>query len=305
MSYVNANPKAQLDFLASGKASISEIMEILKSGPSRTVSVTSNSVELIMHSPRRIYQWEVSDPRTAVSCLVATGEYEELESQLLTEIARRSKVVIDVGANVGYYSVNLGKELPASGVLIAVEPVFETFNQLQKNIELNNLAHVVKPVMEALADAKGSSKIFIPDTSGSSAASTRNLHEEEGHRTQTVLLNTLDNLMSSLQIEECDLIKIDVEGAEFLVLQGASDTIKKHKPIIFAELLRKWSSKFSYHPNSVLQFLADRGYSCWGVSPQLRHITQFTDMDQETNFIFVHTSDKHGVVEYLDGRRSK
>jgi hypothetical protein len=147
--------------------------------------------------------------------------------------------------------------------------------------------------------------MFIPNVSGSSAASMRNLHSDEKHESQVIKLETLDNLLESMNLEGCDLIKIDVEGAEFPALKGGEQTITKYKPIIFAELLRKWSSEFSYHPNSVLQFLADRGYSCWGVSPQLRHITQFTDMDQETNFIFVHTSDKHGVVEYLDGLRSK
>lgn len=296
--------KVKLDKLAAGSVSIPDLQKMLMAGPERSLALTSDSIEVRMNNPARAYKWEMADPRTAVACLIAVGEYEPLETQILRNISKSCRVVIDIGANVGYYTVELGKELQPAGKLISIEPVLQSFLQLSGNVRLNNLSGTVELCCVGLSDVSGTAEMFIPNVSGSSAASMRNLHSDEKHESQVIKLETLDNLLESMKLEGCDLIKIDVEGAEFPALKGAEQTIKKYKPVIFAELLRKWSSEFSYHPNSVLEFLVDRGYSCWGVSPQLRYITEFTDMDQETNFIFVHTSDKHGVVEYLESLRS-
>ena len=292
--------KKQLDSLASENISISDLQTILESGPARHLVIGPSGFEVIFVKPKRVYGWNPSDPRTAIACLVAVGEYEPIETHLLKAIANRSQVVIDVGANVGYYAVELGKVMGDFSRLLAIEPVRESFQQLERNVKLNELNDRVNMYMTAVGSIEGTAEIFIPETSGSSAASTRNLHNEENHSSQIVPVTTIDAIMSSSGLDKCDLIKIDVEGAELMVLQGAIGTIKKHKPVIFAELLRKWSSHFSYNPNSVLELLAGFGYQCWGVSSIYRKIEEFTEKDEETNFVFVHESDPLGVIGLLD-----
>jgi FkbM family methyltransferase len=277
-----------------------EMQTILARGPSRQLVIGPSGFEVTFVNPKRVYGWNPSDPRTAIACLVAVGEYEPIETHLLKAIANRSQVVIDVGSNVGYYAVELGKVMGSFSRLLAIEPVLESFKQLQRNVQLNELNDRVNMFMTAVGSSEGTAEIFIPETSGSSAASTRNLHNEENHSSQIVHVTTVDAIMSSSGLDKCDLIKIDVEGAELMVLQGATRTIKKHKPVIFAELLRKWSSHFSYNPNSVLQLLAGFGYQCWGVSSSYRKIEEFTENDEETNFIFIHESDPLGVIGLVD-----
>jgi len=86
-----------------------------------------------------------------------------------------------------------------------------------------------------------------------------------------------------------DYIKVDVEGAELLVLQGGQATLAQHRPKVFAELLRKWSAPFGYHPNDVLALLASLGYGCWAVGPRgVRRLLAVTDDTPETNYVFLH-----------------
>jgi len=295
--------KAKLDFLASGTASITNIQEVLRNGPARTLTISPGSIHIEVVNSGSAFNWEISDPRTAVACLVASGEYEPLETQLLKQIAGLSKVVFDIGANVGYYSVELGKVMAPDGRLVAVEPVHDSFRQLVANIGLNGLDGTVRPINLGLSDVSETAQIFVPQQSGSSAASTRQLHPSERQESHSVEFVTLDTLFVSQEMDACDLIKIDVEGAEFLVLQGGKNTIEEFKPVIFAELLRKWSSFFSYDPNVVLEFLSELGYQCWGVSRDFRKITRFTEQDEETNFIFIHNSDKQNVVKLIDDLR--
>lgn len=90
-----------------------------------------------------------------------------------------------------------------------------------------------------------------------------------------------------------DFIKCDVEGAELLVYQGGLETIKRDKPIIFTEMLRKWSAKFNYHPNQIIDLIAEIGYDCFTVCDH--NLSRFSLMDDttlETNFFFLHR-EKH------------
>jgi hypothetical protein len=102
----------------------------------------------------------------------------------------------------------------------------------------------------------------------------------------------LDECFSDIS-NKIDFIKCDVEGAELLVFQGGINILTQHKPIIFSEILRKWSAKFNYHPNDILSLLKEIGYQCFVVHHEkLLSINKVTDDTIETNFFFLHTT-KH------------
>ena len=78
--------------------------------------------------------------------------------------------------------------------------------------------------------------------------------------------------------------------------RGAADIIERDHPVVFSEMLRKWSAKFDYHPNDIISFFRERGYQCHalgenGVSP----VDAVTDSTVETNFIFLHTVKHEGI----------
>ena len=86
-----------------------------------------------------------------------------------------------------------------------------------------------------------------------------------------------------------DFIKCDVEGAELLVFQGGEDVLREQKPAIFTEMLRKWSAKFDYHPNQIIELFARLGYGCFTISSRkLRRFDRMDDATLETNFFFLH-----------------
>jgi FkbM family methyltransferase len=282
--------KKLLDEISNPSAPLSRIQECLSVGPSRKISLYPNEYLLTMIEDGTNFIWDQNDPRTAVTSLVAIGLYEELETALLKNIAKSSKTIFDVGANVGYYSVILGLNLNEQQNLYAFEPIKSSFTQLERNLKANSLEEKTNAFNIALSDKTGTIELYIPMKSGSSATSARLLHPEEENRIEIVESQTLDCFVSENAISSCDLLKIDVEGAELQILQGAIKTIDKFKPVIFTELLRKWSAAYAYHPNDVINLLGNLNYNCFSVNEHLTEILKITDETIETNFIFVHKS---------------
>ena len=301
----NAHPRTRLelktilDLISNPGINISTLQELISLGPTRRICIEDKTITVKLLESGSTYHWNLSDPRTAVACLVAIGEYEPIETKILQILTRDSRSVLDVGANVGYYTVELSRHLAPHGKLLSFEPVENSYLQLEKNIEVNEIRNLVQTFQLGLSDSDKEIDIFLPQVSGSSAASLKNLHPEEDYKTERIKITTLDQVYGTLEIEHCDLVKIDVEGGELQVIQGGMETITKFKPIIFAELLRKWSAAFSYSPNHVLAILQNLGYRCWGVSEVLREIRMFDESDLETNFLFVHERESKEVLEKL------
>jgi hypothetical protein len=87
------------------------------------------------------------------------------------------------------------------------------------------------------------------------------------------------------------------------VYLGALECLKRDAPIVFTEMLRKWSAKFGYHPNEIIRLLAGIGYRCFVVSGDA--LTEFREMDDETvqtNFFFLHAENHASKIDrYLQG----
>jgi hypothetical protein len=111
---------------------------------------------------------------------------------------------------------------------------------------------------------------------------------------------TLDQWTSNQQVRP-DFIKCDVEGAELLVFRGGRETLLRDKPIIFAELLRKWAKPFGYHPTDMLDYFRQLGYLCYAVSDAgARRLEEVTDATPETNYAFVHAEAHRSTIAALE-----
>lgn len=135
-------------------------------------------------------------------------------------------VILDIGANIGNHTLYFANEGNAHKV-IAFEPVWETFQILQRNILLNHLEHVVELHQCGLGDDEGYANIYGYNYSNT-GGTPLNIVKEAG----AIAIHSLDSFKIQGKIA---LIKIDVEGMEIKVLQGATDTIKRHKPYILIE----------------------------------------------------------------------
>jgi FkbM family methyltransferase len=226
-----------------------------------------------------------ADKRIAPIEILNFGAYEKADSDLLFRLLEDRMSIFDIGANIGWYSLNFAKAFPNT-TIHAFEPIPNTFAYLQANIGLNQ-ATQIQPHNFGFSDREGELTFYF-DPRGSGGASAVDLQGTGEAQKVVCKIERLDNFMARTGTQ-VDFIKCDVEEAELLVLTGGSETLKKFKPIVFAEMLRKWAAKFNYHPNQIIEFMAGLGYHCF-VGREGR-LVEFKVMDEnttETNFFFLH-----------------
>lgn len=143
--------------------------------------------------------------------------------------------VIDVGANIGCFSILAAKIVGPSGRVIAIEPEESTYQQLLKNIELNRLNNVI-PLRLAVGARDGEITLHSgPNRLFSSVFSSVNGHLVGG-ADQCVPLLTLESLMNKYDVKQCDYLKLDCEGAEHEIVASLSDAVAKRVPQITMEV---------------------------------------------------------------------
>jgi FkbM family methyltransferase len=228
-----------------------------------------------------------NDLRTASFTILAHGKYESLLEDLIFELVETSSKFLDIGANMGFYSI--GAALTNKSVaVIAFEPNPMIRETLEYNATLNNVGRNITFLEIALSDFQGTETFSVPAFTGSGGGSLRNLHPEEGAPNEfNVKVERLDKFRD--QTIGTDLIKIDVEGAEYNLLMGGLATIKENQPTIVIELLRKWMKPFGRAPNDVVKVMFENGYLCFAIGGiHAREITVIDESTPETNFIFCH-----------------
>lgn len=214
------------------------------------------------------------------------GCYEPEETRVMDLLSEGAVQILDVGANIGWYAVRFAKRETGSQVH-AFEPLPTSHAYLQRNIAINGVADRVRSYNYGLSDISGSFDFYIAPSRGTNA-SLLNVAAADDARRVVGLTLTLDQWCSNQQVWP-DFIKCDVEGAELLVFRGGRQTLSESRPVVFAELLRKWSKPFGYHPNDMLAFFTELDYECFAVGPSgVRRIDAVTEETLETNYAFIH-----------------
>lgn len=156
------------------------------------------------------------------------GEFSEGECEVFRQIVRQGNTVVEVGANIGSHTVPLAQWVGPRGRVIAFEPQRIVFQNLCANVALNNLLNV--HCLQQAAGAKLGS-IVVPHIDYQSENNFGGLGLGSFTRGERVPLVTID----SLELDACDLIKIDAEGMEREAILGAQKTIEKFKPTLYVE----------------------------------------------------------------------
>lgn len=152
-----------------------------------------------------------------------TDSYEPIQPFILHEAAERlsAQTVLDVGANIGFYTVLLGK-IDSVDEVHAFEPMPEPFQELRDNVQLNQLTDKCFLHQVALSDTPGQGEMtVIGECSGANALSVTSIHQDkQAAGSVLVPLSTVDEIVEAAG--KPFVMKLDVEGHEFSVLQGAS-----------------------------------------------------------------------------------
>lgn len=141
---------------------------------------------------------------------------------------KKNAVVIDVGANAGMFSV-MAANISNDGRVYAFEPSPATFSILEKNIaEYPN----IQAFNFALGDSAGEGDLVLARRSGSNAMEDSGLAEKNSAEKIRVKISTIDEFVKECGLERVDFIKMDTEGYEKKILEGAKETIKRFSPVL-------------------------------------------------------------------------
>ena len=172
-------------------------------------------------------------------------------------------VFIDVGANVGLWSVHLG---PRASKVVAVEANPVTVPELRENIALNGLGNVIEVLEVAAWDSDGELSLLNPSATQDPMAGTmRTVPPEEG--LELVPCRRLDEV---LDVDRIDLVKIDTEGADLHVLRGMTEHIARYRPVLFIEMHCRPPCDY-YRQEDLTALVASFGYTYREVTWATQH----------------------------------
>jgi FkbM family methyltransferase len=203
------------------------------------------------------------DLNDKVTRLIYYTGFDRKDCRILRRLVNPGSVIVDAGANVGYFSLLFAKWIRSEGVVHAFEPFPGTADRFERNLKLNTtLQRSVILHRSALSDFVGSTNMSIPDK--------KNLgcnylgHEGENE----VGVTTLDEFCVKQQLNRLDLLKVDVEGSEVALLRGAEQTIRRFRPILMIEVNPAALQRFGYVSSDLIQAIGKHGY-------RMHHATRF------------------------------
>lgn len=174
--------------------------------------------------------------------------------------------MLDVGAQVGFYTLAFAKELK-SGTVYAFEPVRSNAQRLRQNVEENRKEEVVNVYQIALGDRKKRAHVEVE---GEGRSTTGNAFEVRGkvkefaEGTETVEYTPLDSV-AKIDSANCRLIKVDIEGGEVDFLKGADKFIQRGRPYIYGEFNAFWLKMYGQDFGEVVSLCEGWGYEVFEI----------------------------------------
>lgn len=224
--------------------------------------------ELLAHVPR-LFVWVLSK-----------RSVRNREREVFLRVVRPGMTVFDVGANIGDYTRLFSVLVRANGSVHAFEPIPETHRILTHAVA--NCANVRVHQM-AVGDRAASLEMTVVAGDFGQASLAGDAAHGKGldapRQRFDVRAGTLDEFMETGGISPPAFIKIDVEGAERMVLAGAKTLIAAHKPVLFFEVFGDWIRRFGYTPLDLLRDVEALGYTeCYLLDSTLRRLPRASAM---------------------------
>ncbi|MDP3181551.1 MAG: FkbM family methyltransferase [Desulfobaccales bacterium] len=187
------------------------------------------------------------------------GHYHErYEADLVQRLLDADEVFWDIGANVGYFSLVAATALNNSGQILAFEPGRLAYERLLDNISLNPFTNI-KTFQLAVAATEGEAVLYLSADIADSSASLYHPGKEPAGR-QVCMTISLDKFLVEQGLRPPGFLKIDVEGAELAVLQGAPNLIAAYTPLLLMEMEEKNLAAAGASKADIQQLLTGYGY---------------------------------------------
>lgn len=159
--------------------------------------------------------------------LIYFNTYDYFELKALRQLIPEKGIFLDIGANIGLYSLILAGKTGPEGKIYAFEPDPKLIDQFVSNIQLNHFDHFIKIFPLALSDKEGVASFFKSSELNSGWGTLNSFGFSKQENILSVSLTTIDKFFHENGLTHVDLLKMDVEAHEPEVLKGASETLKK------------------------------------------------------------------------------
>ena len=206
----------------------------------------------------------------------ALGVYEYWKTRLLLDTVREGMTIVDAGVNKGYFSLLFARLMGDRGRVLSFEPDPANCLWFRRSIEANGY-RCIKLYQCALSDGEGEATFYPGKKSGWGSLFFSPRKAAPDKRPITVRTRRLDDILREEGIDDIDLIKIDVEGADLLVLRGAEDILRKSEKV---KLVMDVDVR-GEEAERVFDFLTSCGFRIYKIGPELKAIKGMKEVDKD------------------------
>lgn len=189
--------------------------------------------------------------------------YEPAETDIIKQEIKKGDIVLDIGANIGYYTLLMADLVGDNGKVFAFEPEPYNFELLRKNIEINTCKNVILE-KKAISNCNKRSNLYLSRDNTGMHRLNESKYCEKHIEVDVVKLD--DFFRNDELINKIKFIKIDVEGSELDVLQGMESILEKNNQItILLEFIPEHLMEHGSNPIHVIEFLLDRNFRLYTI----------------------------------------
>ncbi len=218
------------------------------------------------------------------------GEYEPAITNVIKNFVKPGDICFDIGGNIGWYTTLLQTLVGKVGEVHSFEPVPPTFEILEENVKANKNSEVVRLNNLALGEIKGEANLHIFDEFDAHA--TMSDFGEKDFTVYPCRVSTINSYLTEHDIKNVKFVKVDIEGAELMMLKGATDFFTQEIPPIFEiEMALDTTKGFGYLPNDIIEFIRKQfDYEFYAINELtflLEKIEKFNPEDKGANVLCV------------------
>ncbi len=236
----------------------------------RNVRIAKRNKSTFVAKVKAVRSRMIVDPDTFFCQIYINGSYEPGPVKYIRRNIKSGMTCVDIGANVGYFTLLMAALVAPMGRVYSFEPSLRTFAILAQNLKLNRFDNVYIE-QKAIANRTGTLEFHVGpagyDVYNSAGAITHPSAAHADFSSVTVPCMSLDHYLHSVGVSKIDLLKLDVEGAEWLALQGMENTLRTNEDLkLIIEFSGQTTRGFGYEPSAMAEWLLDRGHSLFFIS---------------------------------------
>jgi FkbM family methyltransferase len=202
----------------------------------------------------------------------------------LYRCAGKGSTIVDVGANIGFYTIESSLSVGPTGRVISIEAAPSHARSIRENVRLNDFENI-KVIETAVGDTTGEAVLTLPSGDNLGAYTLGRVIGEQAHN---VVVRRIDDILEEQGTACVDFIKMDIEGSELRALRGAENTLKSNRPTILLELNSAALQKCGSSVGEVKEFLERHGYRGWILTRTAARSIENSDDHSCDECLFIH-----------------